>query len=116
MFPHEIITATLLKCRITAGTEDFKKLDLYNNLTSMPKYITDAENVTAEGPEISTMTSDATTSTAAVKELSKKELGRMKSKQAVLTAKAKVQEDIEVEDNAVEPETVKRARSAGWRS
>lgn len=111
-----LIDSLNFKGLLPAGTEDFKKLDLYNDLTSMPKYIADAENVTAEGPEISTMTSDATTSTAAAKELSKKELGRMKSKQAVLAAKAKVQEDIEAEDDAVEPETVKRARSAGWRS
>jgi len=79
---------------------DLKKLDLYSDLTSMPKYTADPENVTAEGPDVSMLTGDevqlSTRSTAAAatttKELSKKELGRMKSKQAVLAAKEKKQQ------------------------
>ena len=53
---------------MTASAEDLKKLDLYSDLVSMPKY-------TAAADEPSGAT------------LSKKELGRMKSKQAVLAAK-----------------------------
>jgi len=92
----------------------------------MPKYTADPENVTSEAPDISMITSDqvqpSTTSAATVtKELSKKELGRMKSKQAVLAAKAKERQRPEVSEDRVrtgdddvdfeEPET-KRARSA----
>lgn len=47
--------------------EDLKKLDLYSDLVSMPKYRADP-SVTSRAP-------------------SKKEMGRMKSKQAVLAAK-----------------------------
>jgi hypothetical protein len=48
--------------------EDLKKLDLYSDLVSMPKYSADASETSS-------------------RTLSKKELGRMKSKQAVLAAK-----------------------------
>ena len=49
--------------------EDLKKLDLYSDLVSMPKY------------------NAAEASEGSSKRLSKKEMGRMKSKQAVLAAK-----------------------------
>lgn len=70
----------------------------------MPKYTADAESVTVE------MTSDQV---QPMKELSKKELGRMKSKQAVLAATAKKQqrpEDSVSNDVEVEAESHKRAR------
>lgn len=51
----------------------------------MPKYSADQENVTAEGPEVGDEMGILTT-------ISKKELGRLKSKQAVLAAKAKMQQ------------------------
>lgn len=83
----------------------------------MPKYTADPENITAEGPE-SMFTGDQVQPSTATKELSKKELGRMKSKQAVLAAKAKQPEDRVGNDasganddvDIEEPDT-KRARS-----
>lgn len=76
----------------------------------MPKYSADQENVTAEGPEVSIAGDEMRTLTA----ISKKELGRLKSKQAVLAAKAKTQQPEALEsgfDKDAEPDT-KRARSA----
>ena len=71
----------------------------------MPKYTADAENVTAEGHEASSDQGQ---------ELSKKELGRMKSKQAVLAATVKKQRpEVQDDDDIEEHESVKRAR---WRS
>ncbi|KAF8817442.1 hypothetical protein BYT27DRAFT_7227146 [Phlegmacium glaucopus] len=96
---------------ISTNTEDLKKLDLYSDLTLMPKYTADPENVTAEGPDVSMIASDQVqTFATSAKELSKKELGRMKSKQAVLAVKAKKQQR-ECGPDVEEPET-KRARSA----
>lgn len=69
----------------------------------MPKYTTEAENVTAAGPKMTSDLGEPST------ELSKKELGRMKSKRAVLAATAKKEQRPEDE----EPENNKRAR---WRS
>jgi len=105
------------------SAEDLKKLDLYDDLTSMPKYTADPESITCQGPE-SMITGDQVQPSTVTKELSKKELGRMKSKQAVLAAKAKEQQQPEMSEDRAgngasganddvdieEPET-KRARS-----
>lgn len=85
----------------------------------MPKYTADPENVTAEGPDVSmVVTGDTSTSAATTtKELSKKELGRMKSKQAVLAAKTQKQQRPEAseggadDDSDIEKPMTKRARS-----
>ncbi|KDR80625.1 hypothetical protein GALMADRAFT_276855 [Galerina marginata CBS 339.88] len=118
---------------LPATSEDLKKLDLYSNLVSMPKYASDADaadgapsdNTTLPigAPELSaseTAKSKNKNKTAKGKgktELSKKELGRMKGKQAVLAkAQAAQKEGVStqakrgVRDGSEEPEA-KRARS-----
>jgi len=90
-----------------AAVDDLKKLDLYSELTSMPKNSSDPEPETSPSgfgidaakestsaaipigaPELSSSTTAAKGSRPKA-ELSKKEIGRMKTKQAVM---AKAQE------------------------
>jgi len=83
-----------------ATSEELKKLDIYSDLVAMPKYTADAdgdvvpiESVLPAGtypigaPELSS--SETAKAAKGKGELSKKELGRIKTKQAVL---AKAQE------------------------
>jgi tRNA (guanine-N(7)-)-methyltransferase subunit TRM82 len=80
-FIHSTISASN---RIPATADDLRKLDLYGDLIAMPKG-TEAEQ--DQGLEIP-LPSESTIG----KQISKKELGRLRSKQAVL---AKLQASVE---------------------
>ncbi|KAF9563906.1 WD40 repeat-like protein [Agrocybe pediades] len=97
-----VVTTLNTSALVTATAEELKKLDVYGDLVAMPKYAADADgealpvenllpgSLPIGAPELSS--SETAKLAAAAKgkvELSKKELGRMKTKQAVL---AKAQE------------------------
>ncbi|KAF9461233.1 WD40-repeat-containing domain protein [Collybia nuda] len=71
------------KCQILATANELKKLDIYGDLTTMPKNTDTEQDQGSEAPD-----AGENTTGAGGKQVSKKELGRLKSKQAVL---AKVQ-------------------------
>lgn len=78
-----ILSTTPASNDVTATADDLRKLDLYGDLVSMPKG-TEAEQ------ELEILSPSE--SAAMGKQISKKELGRLRSKQAVL---AKLQSNVE---------------------
>jgi len=90
---------------ITATADDLRKLDIYGDLVSMPKGTETEQDHGSENP----LPSEGTTMG---KQVSKKELGRLRSKQAVL---AKIQasgEDMNnISRNDTEEPQTKKTRS-----
>ena len=100
---------------MSATPEDTKKLDLYGDLTAMPKYSSDASSDQAEplpigAPQLSASETVKSTKGKGKAELSKKELGRIKNKQKVLEKAQEKTRKASEPAGSEEPEA-KRARS-----
>ncbi|KAH9479543.1 tRNA (guanine-N(7)-)-methyltransferase non-catalytic subunit TRM82 [Psilocybe cubensis] len=113
-----VLASSLNSSLVSATAEEVKKLDLYGDLTSMPKYASDGD-IEGEGdttlpigaPELSS--SETAKGKKGQVELSKKELGRIKTKQAVLAKAQKMEVDGETKTEEEEAPESKRARSDG---
>ncbi|KAF8909289.1 WD40-repeat-containing domain protein [Gymnopilus junonius] len=113
---HGSLPNEFLAHYLTATPEEIKKLDLYGDLTAMPKYSSDADGAPSDHPKLLPIGAPELSASETVKstkgkgkvELSKKELGRIKGKQAVL---AKAQEKVSKAGEGSEEPEAKRARS-----